>query len=117
MPICLNSLSHRELSWPKNQQPPRTVSPASPFICGVALVKKPGTQQVQAAGRRFQQLSNDKLGGGIPRKGVQVSLNDDGGRCFVHRQGHPRIKTASAILSILLSTRPSQEYCWTSILN
>src|SRR5262249_7502380 len=41
-----------------------------------------------AAGRPFQQLSNDRLGGGrVPGQGVQVALDDDGGRFFVHGQG------------------------------
>jgi hypothetical protein len=40
----------------------------------------------------LQQLPNDRLGGRVPGQRVQVALDDDGGRSFVHGPGHRRTK-------------------------
>jgi hypothetical protein len=64
---------------------------------GVALVQERGTQNAQTIDRSFQQLSNDRLGGGVPGQGVQVTLDDDGGRFFVHGRGHRRTRRRQLI--------------------
>ena len=53
----------------------------------VALVQERAAEQAQAAGRPFQQLSNDRLGGRVPGRGVQLALDDDGGRFVGHGRG------------------------------
>jgi hypothetical protein len=40
---------------------------------------------IEAADRPFQQLANDRLGDTVPGQCIQISLDDDGGRLFVHR--------------------------------
>src|SRR5262249_33458204 len=52
----------------------------------VAVVQESAAQHAQATDRPCQQLSNDWLAGGVPGQGIQVALDDDGGRFFVHGQ-------------------------------
>ena len=61
-------------------------------------------------GRRSvsRQFANGRLGGGVAGQGVQVSLDDDRGRFFVHGQGTRRPQVATAILSVLLIPCPAQ---------
>ena len=83
----------------------------------VALVQERGAQQAQAADRPFQQLPDDRLGGGVPGQGVQVALDDGGGRFFVHGRGTRGTSRLRTSVPILVSTRPSQKECGTGIVN
>jgi hypothetical protein len=76
---------------------------------GAGLVQKCGTQQAQAAGRPFQQLPNDRLGGRVPEQRVQVALDDDGGRFFVHGQGHRRSKRRQPIYQFCCPPAPPRK--------
>src|SRR5262249_33616465 len=79
----------RRAQRPKQKTPPGACTSAWRRPCEplVALVQERAAEQAQAAGRPFQQLSNDRLGGRVPGQGVQVALDDDGGRFLVHGQG------------------------------
>jgi hypothetical protein len=67
----------------------------------VALVQERGAHQAQAAGRLFQQLSNDRLGGRVPGQRVQVTLDNAGSQFLVYGQDTRRTR----------QLRPIYQFC------
>ena len=56
--------------------------------------------------RPFQQLSNERFGGRIPRQRVQVALDEDDGRFFLQDQGLCKSGDSQALNCVVHLPRP-----------